>query len=121
MLLLRRIIGYAPRIRAEIVWVAVGQVGYLIGTAAGIKVLTNIIGAEGYGKLAIGLTFAGLLNLFAYGPLAQAVLRFFSICRETSTAASAMSSSVRMSRGESPSTPSRWRWVKGGLSAARSM
>ena len=41
---------------------------------------------------------------------------FFSTCRDTSTASSAMSSSVPMSRGESPSIPSRWRCGKTRLS-----
>jgi len=82
MSLVRSAIGYAFRIRGEIIWVAIGQIAYFGGTALGIKLLTNFLGPHGYGEFALGLSFAGLLNLFAYGPLSQAVLRFFSICRE---------------------------------------
>jgi len=82
MSLVRSIVGYASKARGEIIWVTVGQIGYFGGIAFGIKLLTNFLGPQGYGELAIGLSFAGLLNLFAHGPLSQAVLRFFSICRE---------------------------------------
>ena len=54
----------------------------LSGALIGIKVLTNALGTEKYGLLSLGLTIAGLLNLFVYGPVSQWVLRFFSIHRE---------------------------------------
>ena len=39
-------------------------------------------GPEGYGQLALGITIAGLINMFVYGPFGQVVLRFFSVYRE---------------------------------------
>lgn len=37
---------------------------------------------ENYGELALGLSLAGVINLFFFGPLGQVVLRFYSACRE---------------------------------------
>ena len=37
---------------------------------------------ENYGELALGLSLAGVVNLFLFGPLGQVVLRFYSACRE---------------------------------------
>jgi O-antigen/teichoic acid export membrane protein len=70
------------RSRKEISWVVFGQFISFAGGFAVIKVLTSIMGPEGYGQLALGLTIAGLLNLFIYGPISQWILRYFSVCRE---------------------------------------
>jgi O-antigen/teichoic acid export membrane protein len=69
-------------IRRELAWVIFGQFLAFSGGMVGIKVLTNIMGPEQYGQLALGLTIAGLVNLFVFGPIGQAITRFFSICRE---------------------------------------
>jgi len=69
-------------IRKELAWVIFGQLLAFSGGLIGIKVLTNMMGPEYYGQLALGLTIAGLVNLFAFGPIGQAITRFFSICRE---------------------------------------
>ena len=37
---------------------------------------------ENYGELALGLSLAGVVNLFLFGPLGQVALRFYSACRE---------------------------------------
>lgn len=66
----------------EIIWVIVGQILTFIGGFAGIKILTNVMGPEGYGKLALGMTIAGMMNMFVFGPIGQVILRFFSIYRE---------------------------------------
>ena len=70
------------RQRTELAWVMVGQVLTFLGGFAGIKLLTNAMGSEGYGRLALGMTLAGLLNMFIYGPMGQVVSRYFSIYRE---------------------------------------
>lgn len=69
-------------IRKELAWVVFGQFLAFSGGIVGIKVLTNMMGPEHYGQLALGLSIAGLVNLFAFGPIGQAITRFFSICRE---------------------------------------
>lgn len=66
----------------ELLWVTFGQVIAMAGSFVGIKLLTNTLGPEIYGQLALGLSIAGLLSLFVYGPISQWVLRFFSIYLE---------------------------------------
>jgi O-antigen/teichoic acid export membrane protein len=62
-------------------WTISGQLLYVLGAAAGVKLLTSLLGPRVFGMLALGLTIAGLGNLFLYGPFGQAVLRFYSIFR----------------------------------------
>lgn len=66
-------------------WILFGQFLGFIGGFIGIKVLTNLMGPNGYGQLALGLTIAGLFNTYVYGPVANVVIRFFSIYRERDT------------------------------------
>lgn len=63
-------------------WIVFGQGLSFAGGFIGIKVLTTIMGPDGYGKLALGLTIAGLLTVFIYGPFANVISRFYSIYRE---------------------------------------
>lgn len=70
------------RLRGELAWVMAGQAMAFAGGLAAIKILTNMLDVETYGQFAVGLSFAGLISLFVFGPLGQGVLRFFSICRE---------------------------------------
>jgi O-antigen/teichoic acid export membrane protein len=69
-------------LRSEIIWVLVGQALVLSGGFIGIKVLTSILGPARFGQLALGLTIAGFLHMFVYGPIEQVVLRFVSVCNE---------------------------------------
>lgn len=67
----------------ELFWVAAGQgVTLLLGIVT-LKILTSLLGPESYGQFALGLSIAGGLNLFFYGPLSQAVSRYFHICSES--------------------------------------
>jgi O-antigen/teichoic acid export membrane protein len=68
--------------RLEVFWVVVGQGATILGMFVGIKVLTNAMGPEAYGQLGLGMTIAGFLNQFIYGPLSQAAFRFYSVYRE---------------------------------------
>jgi len=70
------------KLRHEISWIIVGQALGFVGGFIGIKVLTNVMGPKGYGQLALGLSIAGLFAMFLYGPIANAVLRFFVVYRE---------------------------------------
>lgn len=63
-------------------WVLIGQALAFVGSFVGIKVLTTTLGPEGYGQLALGLTIAGLFNMYLYGPLANVVARFYAVYRE---------------------------------------
>jgi O-antigen/teichoic acid export membrane protein len=66
----------------ELVWVLFGQALAFVGSFLGIKVLTNIMVPEEYGKLALGLTISGFLNLYVYAPLGGVATRYLVICRE---------------------------------------
>ncbi|MDP2645346.1 MAG: lipopolysaccharide biosynthesis protein [Desulfobacterales bacterium] len=78
-------IGDILAVKGEIIWVLTGQLITFTGGIAGVKVLTNVMGPENYGQLGLGLTISGLVNLFFFGPFGQAIVRFFSICREKAT------------------------------------
>ena len=70
------------KLRHEMGWILCGQFFGFVGGFIGIKVLTNMMGPDGYGQLALGLTIAGLFNTYAYGPVANVVARFFAVYRE---------------------------------------
>jgi O-antigen/teichoic acid export membrane protein len=70
------------RAQAELGWVILGQLAAFLGGFAAIKVLTNLLGPAAYGQLALGITIAGLVQMFVYGPIDQTVLRFVSVHRE---------------------------------------
>ena len=69
-------------VRGELAWIISGQMLGFVGGFVGIKVLTNLMGPKGYGQLALGLTIAGLMNMFVYGPVANVVSRFYAVYRE---------------------------------------
>jgi len=79
---LNYLLGRAVSLRGEIAWVAFGQGLVFLGGFASVKALTTLMGPEEYGRLALGLTVAGFLNMFVYGPVGQAVARYFSVFRE---------------------------------------
>jgi O-antigen/teichoic acid export membrane protein len=82
------LVGFGPLARwghrwgKELLWVAVGQILAVLGTLAIIKMLTGVLGPAAYGQLALGLTVAGVLHMFVYGPLEQTALRFVSQYRD---------------------------------------
>ncbi len=68
--------------RHEVAWVILGQGMAFVFGFVGIKLLTNFMTIESYGQLALGMTIAGVMNMFLYGPIANAILRFYSIFKE---------------------------------------
>ncbi len=70
------------RLRGEILWIVTGQFLAFLGGFIGIKILTNMLGPAGYGHLALGLTIAGLFTMYFYGPLANAVARYYVVYKE---------------------------------------
>ena len=77
----RRLSAYLGPLK-EAGWVSAGQILAFLGGLAGIKLLTNLMPPENYGELALGLSLAGISNLFLFGPLGQVALRFYSACRD---------------------------------------
>jgi len=50
----------------------------------GVRVLTEVMGPETYGELALGMTAATLINQFLLGPIGMGVTRFYSPSEESS-------------------------------------
>ena len=71
-----------PALRAEFLWVAGAQFASLVAGLFALTVLTKLLGPDGYGKLALGLSIVGVMNLLVYGPVAQTVSRFYAITSE---------------------------------------
>jgi len=69
-------------VKGEVAWVLAGQVLVLAGGLVGVKLLTNIMPQEAYGELALGMSIAGLINMFLFGPLGQVVLRYYSVSKD---------------------------------------
>jgi O-antigen/teichoic acid export membrane protein len=89
----------ASRARGELVWVVVGQGLAFCGSFFSVKMLTSVMGPVEYGKLAFGVTLAGVLQMFLYGPLSQALFRYFSVARERAELPSYLSVIKRFHRG----------------------
>ncbi len=70
------------RIGAEAAWVTGGQLLAFLGGFATIKILTGELGPGAYGQLALGISAAGAVHMFIYGPIEQISLRFVSVYRE---------------------------------------
>ena len=77
-----KIIDRLRRSGAEACWVALGQGLGFLGAFAAIKLLTEHLGPAEYGRLALGMSAAGVLHMFLYGPVEQTALRYLSIYRE---------------------------------------
>ncbi|MDD2734700.1 MAG: oligosaccharide flippase family protein [Desulfuromonadaceae bacterium] len=75
------------KLKAELGWILLGQALGFVGGFIGIKVLTNLMGPNGYGQLALGLSIAGVLTTYVYGPIANVVARYFAVYRERSALA----------------------------------
>lgn len=74
------------RLRGELAWVLVGHIAAFVGGLFGIKMLTQQLGAAGYGHLALGLTIAGFLTTFFHNPISNAVARFYAPYRDAGKA-----------------------------------
>lgn len=66
----------AVSLRGDIGWVVGGQLLAFAGLFAVVKLLTGVLGPEGYGEVAIGVTVAGTIHAFIYGPIEQTLLRY---------------------------------------------
>lgn len=80
--LLGQLLHKSRALRGELAWIILGQLLGFIAGFAGIKALTNQMGSRGYGQLALGLTIAGVMNLFVYGPVSNVVSRYYAAYRE---------------------------------------
>jgi O-antigen/teichoic acid export membrane protein len=59
-------------------WIVVGQAMVMVGSLAGVRLLTGLLNPAEYGELALGITIATLVNQTILGPLGQGVMRFYA-------------------------------------------
>ena len=74
----RRSFRHSARLPAEIVWVVAGQIAAAICAVVGMRFLTQLLPPAEYGVLALALTVGALMQQVVFGPVANAVLRFYS-------------------------------------------
>ncbi|MDA7723356.1 oligosaccharide flippase family protein [Pseudomonadales bacterium] len=70
------------RLAAEGTWIVVGQIAAVLGALALVRVLTEYLEPAQYGRLALGLTVAGLVNQVIMGGVTLGIGRFYSIAAE---------------------------------------
>lgn len=70
------------RLVRESGWILAGQIVSIIGGLTLVKVLTGYLDPEEYGRLALGLTVASLVNQVVTGGVSNAVGRYYSIALE---------------------------------------
>lgn len=75
--------GQVRRLSLEGLWVILGQVGMIVGTLFGVRVLTELLTPAAYGELALLMTIVSCTNLVCFGPVCNGVGRFFSAARES--------------------------------------
>jgi O-antigen/teichoic acid export membrane protein len=59
-------------------WIFAGQAAAIVGSLFGVRLITEILDPESYGKLALALTVATLVNQTILGPLSNGVTRFYA-------------------------------------------
>lgn len=70
------------RVTPEALWVFVNHIGMAIAGLAGVKLLTNLLSPEEYGRLAIANTIIMLISINFFIPIGQGLMRFWAISKE---------------------------------------
>lgn len=70
------------RLTKEGSWIVIGQIAAVAGALVLVRVLTEHLEPTQYGRLALGLTVAGLVNQVVMGGIAAGISRFYSIAFE---------------------------------------
>lgn len=76
------------RLSKEFGWILLGQGMAVLGGLVGVRLLTEFLAPVEYGKLALGMTIALLVNQLVFGPLSNGATRFFAPAREAGDLAS---------------------------------
>jgi O-antigen/teichoic acid export membrane protein len=59
-------------------WIVFGQVLMVVGSLAGVRILTELLTPAAYGELALGMTIATLVNQIIMGPLSGGIIRYYA-------------------------------------------
>jgi O-antigen/teichoic acid export membrane protein len=84
------------RLSRESIWIIAGQVASIIGALVLVRVLTEYLDPAEYGKLALGLTVAGLVNQVVMGGISNGISRYYSIANEKNDLSSYLYASKRL-------------------------
>lgn len=66
------------RLSKEGFWIVLGQVMAMLGSLAGVRILTGIMTPASFGELALGMTVATLVGQVVIGPLGNGIVRFYA-------------------------------------------
>lgn len=78
----------ARSLSAEASWIIVGQIASVIGSLVLVRVLTEYLTPDQYGRLALGLTVAGLVNQVVMGGVGAGIGRYYCVAAEREDLAS---------------------------------
>jgi O-antigen/teichoic acid export membrane protein len=70
------------RLSKEGLWILFGQAAAVLGSLAGVRLLTELLDPAAYGELALGMTLASLVNQTVLGPLGNGITRFYAPAQE---------------------------------------
>ena len=70
------------RLAKEGSWIVIGQIAAVAGGVVLVRVLTEYLDPLQYGRLALGLTLAGLVNQVIMGGITVGITRFYSIAAD---------------------------------------
>lgn len=86
----------AYRLVKEASWILAGQISSVIGSLLLVRVLTGYLEPSEYGHLALGLTFASLINQVVMVGLIAGIGRFYSIAIEENAFSSYIRASTQL-------------------------
>lgn len=70
------------RLSKEGAWIILGQAAAVLGSLAGVRLLTELLDPAAYGELALGMTLAALVNQAVLGPLGNGITRYYAPAQE---------------------------------------
>ncbi|WP_028323451.1 lipopolysaccharide biosynthesis protein [Desulfatirhabdium butyrativorans] len=74
-----RFFNRANRYSSEMGWVVFGQAGLAAGYVLAIKLISAVLDVEEFGRFSLGLTLINLVQLTLFTPLAQGLMRYWSV------------------------------------------
>jgi O-antigen/teichoic acid export membrane protein len=84
------------RLSSEGVWIIFGQAAAVVGSLAGVRLLTELLDPHAYGELALAMTVAALVNQVVLGPLSNGATRFYAPAAEQGDLAGFLSAIHRL-------------------------
>jgi O-antigen/teichoic acid export membrane protein len=86
------------RVTGELAWIASGQGFGIVGSLVGVRVLTTLLSPSVYGEMSLMLATSATVASLLFGPLQQAMFRFFSAAAESEQLAAFVRGARRLLR-----------------------